>query len=66
LCNLGRRATPIIEKRGLSFEVRGFVYLKVSPMIGLRRFNVRGKLTSRFIGPFKITKAREEELKENF
>jgi hypothetical protein len=35
-------------------------------MRGLRRFNVRGKLTSRFIGPFKITKAREEELKAEF
>jgi hypothetical protein len=44
----------------LSFEIRDFVYLKVSPMRGLRRFKVRGKLTPRFIGPFKITEKRGE------
>jgi hypothetical protein len=38
----------------LSFEVGDFVYLKVSPMRGLRHFKVRGKLASRFIGLFKI------------
>jgi hypothetical protein len=42
----------------LSFEVGDFVYLKVLPMRGLRRFKVRGKLTPRFIGPFKILEKR--------
>jgi hypothetical protein len=41
-------------RRDLSFEVRDFVYLKVSPMRGLCCFKVRGKLAPRFIGPFKI------------
>jgi hypothetical protein len=36
------------------------VYLKVAPMRGLRRFKVRGKLTPRFMGPFKITEKRGE------
>jgi hypothetical protein len=36
------------------------VYLKVSPMRGLQRFKLRGKLACRFIGPFKITKRRGE------
>jgi hypothetical protein len=36
------------------------VYLKVSPMIGLRCFKVRGKLAPRFIGPFKILERRGE------
>jgi hypothetical protein len=36
------------------------VYLKVSPMRGLRRFKVRGKLAPRFIGPFKILEMRGE------
>jgi hypothetical protein len=36
------------------------VYLKVSPMSGLHRFKVRGKLAPRFIGPFKITEKRGE------
>jgi hypothetical protein len=30
------------------------VYLKVSPIRGLRRFQVKGKLSPRFIGPFQI------------
>jgi hypothetical protein len=42
------------RKRELSFEVGDFVYLKVSPMRGLRRFKVRGKLAPRFIGTFMI------------
>jgi hypothetical protein len=43
------------HRRGeLSFVVGDFVYLKVSPMRGLHHFKVRGKLTPRFIGPFKI------------
>jgi hypothetical protein len=44
----------------LSFKVGDFVYLKVSPMRDLRRFKVRGKLTPRFIEPFKILKKRGE------
>ena len=30
------------------------MYLKVSPIRGMRRFKVKGKLSPRFIGPFKI------------
>jgi hypothetical protein len=48
------------RRRELRFEVGDFVYLKVSPMRGLRRFKVRGKLTPRFIGPFKILEKRGE------
>jgi hypothetical protein len=48
------------RRRELSFEIEDFVYLKVSPMRGLRCFKVRGKLASRFIGPFKITEKRGE------
>jgi hypothetical protein len=44
----------------LSFEVRDFVYLKVSPMRGLHHFKVRGKLAPRIIGPFKILEKRGE------
>jgi hypothetical protein len=31
-----------------------FVYLKVSPMRGMRRFKVKGKLAPRYVGPFQI------------
>jgi hypothetical protein len=48
------------RRRELSFEVGDFVYLKVSPMSGLHRFKVRGKLTPKFIGPFKILEKRGE------
>jgi hypothetical protein len=48
------------RRRELSFEVGDFVYLKVSPMRGLHRFKVRGNLTPRFIGPFKILEKRGE------
>ena len=44
----------------MSFELGDFVYLKVSPMRGLRRFQVRGKLAPRYIGPFKILEQRGE------
>jgi hypothetical protein len=48
------------RRRELSFEVGDFVYLKVSPMRGLHRFKIQGKLTPRFIGPFKILEKRGE------
>jgi hypothetical protein len=48
------------RRRELRFEVGDFVYLKVSPMRGLRYFKVRGKLAPRFIGPFKILEKRGE------
>jgi hypothetical protein len=47
------------RRRDLSFEVGDFVYLKVSPMRGTRRFNVKGKLAPRYIGPFKIVDRKE-------
>jgi hypothetical protein len=48
------------RRRELSFEVGDFMYLKVSPMRGLRHFKVRGKLAPRFIRPFKNIDKRGE------
>jgi hypothetical protein len=48
------------RRREVSFEVGGFICLKVSPMRGLRHFKLRGKLAPRFIGPFKIMEKRGE------
>jgi hypothetical protein len=44
----------------LSFEVGDFVYLKVSPIRGVRRFRVKGKLAPRYIGPYQILARRGE------
>ena len=30
------------------------MYLKVSPLRGMRRFKVKGKLSPHFIGPFRV------------
>jgi hypothetical protein len=46
--------------RELSFEGWDFVCLNVSPMRDLCCFKVWGKLTPRFIGPFKILEKRGE------
>jgi hypothetical protein len=40
--------------RPLQFGVGDHVYLKVSPMKGVKRFEVKGKLSPRYIGPFPI------------
>ena len=40
--------------------VGNHVYLRVTPLNGTKRFHVKGKLTPRFIGPFKITARRGE------
>ena len=42
------------------FQVGDYVYLKVSPMKGIKRFNVKGKLAPRYIGPFKVLERRGE------
>ena len=34
------------------------MYLKVSPMRGLHRFKVKGKLSPRYIGPFQVLKRK--------
>ena len=40
--------------RNLEFEVEDRVFLKLSPWKGVVRFEKRGKLNPRYIGPFEI------------
>jgi hypothetical protein len=48
-------------RRGeLSFEIEDFVYLKVSPIRGVRRFRVKGKLAPRYVGLYQILAKRGE------
>jgi hypothetical protein len=42
------------RRQPLHFQVEDYVYLKVSPMKGVSRFGVKGKLAPRYIGPFPI------------
>jgi hypothetical protein len=42
------------RRRPLQFEVGDHVYLKVSPMKGVKRFRVKGKVSPHYIGPFPI------------
>jgi hypothetical protein len=48
------------RRRDLLFEIGYFVYLKVSPMRGTRRFKVKGKLAPRYASPFKIMSRKGE------
>jgi hypothetical protein len=48
------------RRRELIFEVGDFVYLKVSPMRGMKRFKIKGKLSPCYIGPFKILERKGE------
>ena len=48
------------KRRDLTFSVDDYVYLKVSPMRGIRRFIVKGKLAPRYIGPFKVPEWKGE------
>ena len=43
-----------VRRRGLEFAIGDWVFLKVSPMKGVMRFGKKGKLSPRYIGPYKI------------
>ena len=45
-----------VRRMELEFEVDDWVYLKVSPLKGVMRFGKKGKLSSRYIGPYRIAK----------
>ncbi|KAL4028088.1 hypothetical protein IC575_011280 [Cucumis melo] len=43
-----------VRRKDLEFDVGNKVFLKVAPMKGVLRFERRGKLSPRFVGPFEI------------
>ena len=40
----------------MEFQVGDKVFLKVSLIMGIKRFEMRGKLSPRYIGPYEIIK----------
>ena len=42
------------KRKETVYEVRDRVYLRVSPLRGVKRFGVKGKLAPRFVGPYKV------------
>ncbi|WVZ51942.1 hypothetical protein U9M48_003039 [Paspalum notatum var. saurae] len=55
-----RRSYADVRRRDLFFKVDDHVYLKVSPMRGIRRFYMKGKLAPRYNWPFKILEKKGE------
>jgi hypothetical protein len=55
-----QRSYADTQRRELSFEVGDYVYLKVSPIRGIKRFRVKGKPAPRYIRPYQIQAWRGE------
>jgi hypothetical protein len=49
-----QRSYADTRRRELSFKVGDYVHLKVSPIRGIKRIGVKGKLAPRYIGPYQI------------
>ena len=45
-----------VRRRELEFQVDDWVFLKVSHMKGVMRLGKKGKLSPRYVGPYKIMK----------
>jgi hypothetical protein len=48
------------KRRDVTYEVGDKAYLRVSPLRGVKRFGIKGKLAPRFIGPFKVLSHKGE------
>nr|AAL77161.1 Putative polyprotein [Oryza sativa Japonica Group] len=48
------------RRRELTFEAGDYMYLRVTPLREVHRFQTKGKLAPRFVGPYKILERRGE------
>jgi hypothetical protein len=48
------------KRREVTYEAGDRAYLRVSPLQGVKRFGIKGKLAPRFIGPFKVLSHKGE------
>ena len=42
------------KRKEVTYEIGDRAYLRVSPLQGVKRFGVKGKLAPRFVGPYRI------------
>lgn len=42
------------RKKDLEFEIGDHVYLKISPMKGVMRLGIKGKLIPQYVGPYEV------------
>ena len=42
------------KRKEVVYEIGDRAYLRVSPLRGVKRFGVKGKLAPRFVGPYRI------------
>ena len=48
------------KRKEVIYEVGDRAYLRVSPLRGIKRFGVKGKLAPRFVGAYKVLECRGE------
>lgn len=54
IVQIHRKSGSDVRKRDLEFNVDDWVYLKVSLMKGIMQFGKKGKLSPRYLGPYKV------------
>ena len=48
------------KRKEVVYEIRDRVYLRVSPLRGVKHFEVKGKLAPRFVGPYRVLESMGE------
>ena len=47
-------------RKEVVYEIGDIAYLRVSPLRGVKRFGVKGKLAPRFVGPYRVLECMGE------
>ena len=42
------------KRKEVTYEIGDRAYLRVSPLRGVKRFGIKGKLAPRFVGPYRV------------
>ena len=48
------------KRQEIAYEIGDKAYLRVSPLRGVKRFGVKGKLAPRFVGPYRVLECMGE------